>query len=180
MTKYEMLDISGICNVGLAEFSEKPAFGLQEYRGIPFMIGGRSQNSSNLFFKLDSNSGPVRIKVNKKACQVIFAHRILDSKFMQDGSLGCVAAEYKFIMKDGTETSVFIRERFEIAFISPDAIPGVPGAPFSAVPDSDDSLMDRFEGRWDQVGRRQMESSQASVQDYYLWNWCNESSGKEI
>ena len=57
---------------------------------------------------------------------------------------------------------------------------GVPGAPFSAVPDSDDSLMDRFEGRWDQVGRRQMESSQASVQDYYLWNWCNESSGKEI
>jgi hypothetical protein len=180
MAKYETLDISGICNVGLSEFPEKPALGLQEYRGIPFMIGGISQDSSNLFLKLDFNSGPTRIKVDKKACQVIFAHRLLDSKFMKDGSLGCVAAEYKFRMKDGSETSIAIRERFEIASVLPDAIPGVPGAPFSAVPDSDDYLMDRFEGRWDLNGRRQMESAQASVQDYYLWNWCNELSGKEI
>ena len=180
MAKYETLDLSGICNVGLEEFPASPALGLQEYRGIPFLIGGGSQNISNLFLKLDSNSGTVRIKVDKKAHQVIFAHKLLDSKFMKDGSIGCSAAEYKFIMKDGSKTSVSIRERFEIASISPDAIPGVPGAPFSAVSDADDSLMDRFEGRWDQVGRRQMESSQATVQDYYLWNWRNESSDKEI
>ena len=180
MTKYETLDLSDICNVGLSEVPLKPAFGLQEYRGIPFIIGGDSQDESNLFLKLDSNSGPVRIKVNKKAYQVIFAHRLLDSKFMKDGSIGCNAAEYKFFMKDGSEKSTFIRERFEISSILKDAIPGVPGSPFSAVPDSDDSLMDRFEGPWDQIGRRQMESSQATVLDYYLWNWCNELSDTEI
>ena len=65
MAKYETLDLSGICNIGLKEFSVKPAFGLQEYRGVPFAIGDGSQDSSNLFLKLDSNSGPVRIKVDK-------------------------------------------------------------------------------------------------------------------
>ena len=80
MAKYETLDLSDICNVGVDEFPAKPSLGLQEYRGIPFMIGGESQNISNLFLKLDSNSGTVRIKVNKKAYQVIFAHKLLDSK----------------------------------------------------------------------------------------------------
>ena len=86
MAKYETLDLSGICNIGLNEFSVKPAFGFQEYRGIPFVIGDESQDSSNLFLKLDSNSGPIRINVNKKAYRVIFAHRLLDSKFMKDAS----------------------------------------------------------------------------------------------
>ena len=125
MAKYETLDLSGICNIGLKEFSVKPAFGLQEYRGVPFAIGDGSQDNSNVFLKLDSNSGPVRIKVDKKAYRVIFAHRLLDSRFMKDASVGSVAAEYKFRMKDGSETSVAIRERFEIATVLPDAIPPV-------------------------------------------------------
>jgi hypothetical protein len=83
--------------------------------------------------------------------------------------MGDVVAEYIFRWADGEELRVPIRERFEIAFVPS---PWGQGA-WLAVPDHQDGLYPRQEGRWDEIGRRQTETYHGGARDYYLWAWAN-------
>src|SRR5262249_36768806 len=45
--------------------------------------------------------------------------------------------------------------------------------PFLSLPDQKNSLMPRYEGRWEAMGRRQTEAIQGGPRAYYLWPWEN-------
>ena len=93
---------------------------------------------------------------------------------MEGGALGIPVADYVFRLAEDAEIRIPIRERFEIAHLSEG------GSPFHALPDQNDQLMPRHEGRWEEMGRRQTEVSRGTARGYYLWSWENPHPDREI
>ncbi len=166
MPDYEPLDLSTWCNAGveaLGPGSEAPR-GRQSLRGLPFVVGG--EESPQCFMALDAATGPISIPIAAAARHVLFAHRLMESDVQEGGVLGRTVADYVFRLSGGNEVRVPVRERFEIAFFGG-------GTPFLAVSDRSDSLLPRYEGRWEDAGHRQTEAARAGLLRYSLWAWEN-------
>src|SRR5205823_6229453 len=118
----------------------------------------------------------VIIPVNRNASWILFAHAQLSTALHEGDPPGRVIARYVFHLAGGRRIEAPIRERFEIS-----VVPVAWGEhPFLAVPDSADSLMARYEGKWESTGFRQTEARQAWPHDYYLWTWKNPHPEAEI
>ena len=185
MADYEPINLSALCNAGVEVLGEgaDPAVGERDFRGLPFLIG----SEGSAFIALEGGNDAVTIPVGKPVHTVVVAHRLLDSQIVENGTVGAPVADYELDFGGGKTITVPIRERFEIAIIAP-RVQGAPpsgrasaaGLPYSAVPDTKDSLQPRKEGVWQEAGRRQTEASQAFPQDYFLWAWVNPEPGSVL
>ena len=192
MADYEPLDLSKWCNAGAAVLGEDEdvAVGRQTFRGLPFIVGPEDGDANGrCFIALGGSDGGITVPIGERAHRIIFAHRLLETNVPQGGPLSVQVAEYSFRLTGGKQVRVPIRERFEIA-----AMPGkkgvqvAPGLPYRAATDQKFVLMPRYEGPWDQLGRRQMESTFAWPrfsgfalrQWYYLWAWKNPEPERTI
>ena len=181
MADYEPLDLSGLCNAGVAVLGEDQdvAVGRQAFRGLPFLIG-RESGEGDCFLSCEGSRGPLTVPIGLEARRVVIAHRLLETELSEGGPLGAQVAEYVFHLAGGNEVRVLIRERFEIAAMPSAATPGTPGSPFLAWTDGKHSLVSRHEGEWEQAGRRQTESLAAAARSYHLWSWANPEPGQAI
>ena len=184
MVDYEPVDLSEWYNVGSEVLPEDEDLspGLYSFQGLPFLVGGKSHNrKSQSFIGLGGADRRTLVAVDDRAHNVIFAHRLLESKIHENGPLGITIAEYVFHLSEGIEYRVPIRERFEIAAIPNRRwLTGVPGAPFRALPDQKNGLMPRYEGPWELAGIRPMESVMGSARSLYLWAWSNPEPERTI
>jgi hypothetical protein len=181
MPDYEPVAIGGLCNAGPSLLGDEPVeTGPQSFLGLPFLIGG-SGAGENCFVEVSGSSGAVTVPIGAAARGLVFVHRLLKSEVSRGGPLGIDVAEYVFRYDDGSEERARIRERFEIGSIpGKDDIPGVPGTPFLAVPDLGPELYARYEGPWEEAGRRQTEAGNVAVKQYYLWSWDNPHPDRAI
>ena len=186
MTDYQPLDLSSLCNTGmevLGEGNDAPV-GSQSFRGLPFQVGSPEGDRNRCFlaFGEGHKSEPMTVSINQTAKSVIVAHRLLVSPIMDGGPVGALVGEYVFHLEGGEEVSVPVRDRFEISVAPTYSLRSGPGGglPFLALPDQNDSLVDRYEGPWDSAGRRQTEASQGSPRGYFLWAWMNPEPQRAI
>ena len=184
MSDYEPLDLSAWCNAGIDVLGKGAVapVGPQTFRGLPFQIGtAQADESGRRFMALGGSSGSVTVPINKTARHVIFAHRLLEG-----GELGVPVAEYAFTLAGGDVLRVPIRERYEIGVVPRGdevlsrTLARVADVPFRAVPDQNDSLAPRYQGRWEKVGLRQSEGIAGTRRDYYLWAWRNQHPEQTI
>ena len=184
MVDYEPLDLTGWCNAGteVLEDAEEVETGRLMLRGLPFLVGPeKSDEGDHPFIALGGNGEGVTIPIGQPARRVIVAHRLLETKLANGGPLGVPVADYVFILAGGREERVPVRERFEISALPSGALrTHVPGLPFRAVADQRHRLISRYEGRWEESGRRQTESLQGSARSYYLWTWENPEPGEVV
>ncbi len=169
MTDYQPLDISAYGNARLSilEAPDKPAAGLQAFRGLPFLVAPR-------VLRLRGNDAPVTIPISRAARRVLFAHVQLETTAHQDGRWGRPVADYVFTTAGAAEYRVPIRERFEIGVLpGRGAIPGGIGSQFLAVTDHYAELMPRYEGEFGRAGWRLMDSRGETTRWFYLWAWRN-------
>lgn len=173
MSDYQPLDLSSVCNVGPEVFGpdRSPATGFLTFHGLPFHVGGEEGKPAFLAFGPEAPllSTSISISVDTTARWVIFAHAQLETRIQEGDRPGREVARYTFVFSDGERVEAPIRERYEVS-----CVPTRWGeAPFLAVSDQKDSLMDRYRGEWGQAGMRQTEARQAWPRDYYLWAWEN-------
>jgi hypothetical protein len=150
--------------------TEVAGAGPTRLRGLPFLLGRHSgEGTQYLVFGEGHTEDPVEMEVNRPACWVIFAHRLLESHIAEGEPVGRRVASYHFGYEDGSEVVVPIRERLEIG-----TAPSAWGQwPLLAVADRRERLMPRFEGRWEMSGVRQAEVTSFDVDQFYLWPWLN-------
>ena len=93
---YEFIDISDSCNVGTECLpGEAPALGEQAMRGLPFTVGASDgDRSGNCYVALTSGEESVTLPVGKKAHNVIFAHRQMETEQDAMGPIGVHVADY--------------------------------------------------------------------------------------
>ncbi len=164
MTDYEPLDISGLCT----DKADDETSGDLLMRGLPFAISEGP--------RVIVPTEPVRIPVGKAARRVIFAHRQLGSHLSGGFGVGAHVADYVFRLQGSDPISVPIRERFEIQ-----VVPTPWGhEPYLAVSDRADTLMPRWEGRFEIAGFRQCEFVPGFPRSYYLWAWSSPDPGRVI
>lgn len=174
MSDYVPLDISPQSNFepGVVPGSRQGPRGPQTLRGLPF-------NIRPIYFPGDRKQ-PVEIPVRARACWLIIAHGLFETRLME-GPPGQLVASYRFQYADREPVVVPIRERFEIAFIPPGREIQYWGQPpFLAVPDRPDSLVDRTSGRWEHAGNRQTEVDSAWPERFFLWAWENPFPDHEL
>ena len=150
--------------------------GRQTFRGLPFLVGGDVGDASGkCLIALGGSDGGVTIPINERARSVIVAHRLLEHDLSSGGSTGAQVAEYVFGLSSGRQERVPIRDGFEISAVAGEASTrlGIRAVPFRAVPDQYPALMPRYEGPWEETGRRQMETTPGRAHSYYLWAWEN-------
>jgi hypothetical protein len=170
MDEYTPIDLMAFHNAGLALLGEQETapIGLQQFRGLPFLVGTNPQHCFVAFGE-GLQHAPLSIPIDQSVWSIIVAHRLLVSGISAGGPVGAPIADYVFTYQGGDEVRVTIRDRFEIT-----EIPTAWGQlPFRAVPDQSDSLPARYEGRFDESGERQTEVNQATARGYYLWAWQN-------
>lgn len=174
MSGYQPVDLSGVGNVGLAAFDTRrvPPVGSVTFHGIPFRIGGPEPAAAR-FVLLEPGAAAVAVPVGRVADHIVIVHRRL-RRDAPEPSPGTVLAEYGICLADGSSERVPIRERLEIARAA-DAGWDSSG-PFHATGSSEMVLPDRYEGRWEEIGRRQSEAVfEPMLPDYFLWVWENPS-----
>ena len=184
MMDYEYIDMSAWCNAGIECLpGENPLLGEQTMRGLPVIVGARDGDASeNCYISLAAGESSVTVPIGKTAHNVIFAHRQLETEQPANGPIGVHVADYEFRFADSDTVTVPIRERYEISAVGDRqgiSRYGV-GYPFLAVTDREDTLMPRYEGRYDETGRRQTEVVQAQPAWYWLWTWRNPTPEREI
>ena len=128
------------------------------------------------FIRFAPDSGPVAIPIGRACHTVVVAHALTESRLMEGGPLGRPVATYTFRAAGGgapdAADAVAIRERFEIAAPFRDR-------PFNAVEHQGEYLHPRYEGRWDEAGRRQTEASRGPA-TYFLWAWRNPDPARVV
>jgi hypothetical protein len=182
---YRPLDLSPVCtlsvddvlamlDVDAASYPEphaaSPPTGLLSLRGFPFQVGPAS-GGGPCFYGTGPEGGDVMadVVVGALATDVLVAHAIVGSDLWAGAPVGRVFAEYAFLLSDGSEHVVPIRERFEVG-----TIPLPWGQyPFLCVPDREDVLEPRFEGYWERAGFRRTEVTKSPPAWWYLWSWTN-------
>ncbi len=178
MAAYSTVDIAGVRNAGSSIFgADDFPVGEQTFQGLPFSIGGSGASSDGCVVAVGPGHGsdPVSIAIWQRATHVIFAHRLLESRISKGGPVGEEVGEYVFHLGGGESHSVKLRERFEICTVPPDG-----GSPFLAFPDFGDALPPRWEGRWSDAGRRQMEVARGAARWFVLWPWKNPSPDQQL
>jgi hypothetical protein len=174
VAEYEPLDLSGACNVGLdaIETRRPPPIGEQEFQGIPFLIGGSAGGTERCFVLLEADAVKVTVPVGRVAERVVVVHRRLRQGPPEDDpDAGTVVGEYTFHLGDGSSEVVPIRERLEVAAAADEGWDA--SGPFLAASTSRLELVERFEGRWEDLGMRQSETVHRSPPDYFLFVWEN-------
>src|SRR5262249_23493476 len=155
MDAYSPLDLAEFYNAGIALLDDKAEapIGPQEFRGLPFLIG---DDPARCFVACGEGlrDTPLTLPLGGVAWSVIVAHRLLDSRIEQGTPVGEHIADYVFTYADGSTERVPIRDRFEIAEVPT----GWGQLPFRAVPDQNDALPSRYEGRFENTGERQTEA----------------------
>ena len=175
MDDYRPLDISKWCNAGTSELEDEDGAvtGQATFRGIPFLVGAAGQSAgANCYLGLGGQDGSVSIPVGQSANTVVFAHRLLDGALAQHEEPAKQVAEYVFHLSGGRTERVAVRKRFEISAKPVEGV-GFRSPTYLAVTDGKPRLLDRHEGRWDMLGRRQTEALAAEMRSYYLWAWRN-------
>ena len=181
---YEPIDISAWCGAGPDTLlDEDPLLGEQAMRGLPFTVGAPGGDSDgNCYVSLGEGDAPVTVPVGKTAHNVVFAHRQMETEQHMNGPVGVHVADYVIRYEDSETVTVPIRERYEISVVSDRQ--GISrfgiGFPYLAVTDREDTLMPRYEGRFDLIGRRQTESVQAQPAWYWLFGWRNPTPDRVI
>ena len=171
---YKTIDLSPFCNQspdGVASLGKIPR-GFQSFRGLPFQLGA-NQGNDPLFINFGAKgyNKPLDILIRQKAHWVIFVHRLLESHLYEGEPVGHIIANYRFEYEDKKTIEVPIRERLEISVVPADW-----GFwPILAVPDQNDGMIARQQGRWDSTGFRQTEAFQGNAQNFVLWAWNNPS-----
>ena len=180
MADYRPLDISEWCNAGpsLVEAESAEIAGERVFRGLPFLVGG--DDAQRCFISLSASDSPVTVPIDEPARRVLVAHRLIDSEAASGGPLGVQVAEYVFRLSGGREVRVPIRERFEIGTMGGGFAVSGTGLPFLAVPDEKARLLPRYEGPWDEAGRRQTEAQPGVARHYYLWTWASPEPDRSI
>jgi len=169
---YEPLDLSGVCNAGLKilEGMRQPPIGETVFHGIPFLIGDRTDADAPCFVLLEPGDGGLTVPVGRAGDRLIIAHRWLRTDGRDpDPPPGTPVAEYAVHLGDGTTHTLPIRERIEIGAVSEDGWDA--SSPFAAGGTSELRLVDRYEGRWEDLGMRQCETLFWGMSDYYLFVW---------
>jgi hypothetical protein len=179
MDGYRPLDLTPWYNVGQewVEGAEAFPLGAQTFRGLPFQIGPAT-DAGRCFLGFGSGgyTQPLKVDIKSSACWVIVAHRLLESRIHEGEPVGRVIATYRFHYATGSPVEVPVRERFEIA-----VIPTRWGQlPFLAVPDMQQHLAPRYEGRWAEAGGRLTEASQGWPRWFVLFPWKNPHPESEI
>ena len=181
---YEPIDISALCSAGPDTLpGENPKLGEQTMRGLPFTVGAPGGNADgNCYVSLGEGDAPITVPVAKLAHNVIFAHRQMETEQHANGPIGVHVADYVIWFQDSETVTVPIRERYEISVVSDRQ--GISrfgiGYPYIAVTDREDTLMPRYEGRFDLIGRRQTEAVQALPAWYWLFGWRNPTPDRVI
>ena len=181
---YEAIDISAWCNTGADYLSdEDPTLGRQDCRGLPFVVGAAdAAQEENCYISLAEGEAPVTVPIRKTARHIIFAHRQMDTNQTANGPVGITVAHYAVRTEGHSPITVPIRERYEISVVGDRR--GISrfgvGFPYLAVPDHGDTLMPRYEGRFDLAGRRQTETVHAQPAWYWLWAWRNPTPDRVI
>ena len=169
MKDYQPVELTPLCNAGveaLPEIEHEVPLGAQLFQGLPFEVGGAEPHPERCFIRCGPQARGVTIPIGRACHTVIVAHVVTESRLMQGGPLGRPVASYTFrIAGAGEDATVPIRERFEIASHSRDR-------PFSGVDDRGEWMLPRYEGRWDEAGRRQVEALRGPA-TYVLWAWRN-------
>ena len=181
---YEAIDISAWCNTGPEQLpSEDPALGEQIMRGLPFIVGSTpDEPSGNCFVSLADGDAPVTLPIGKTAHNLVLAHRQIETEQDANGPIGVHVADYVIRFENSESVAVPIRERYEISAVGDRqgiSRYGV-GYPYLAVTDQGDTIMPRYEGRFDETGRRQTETVQAQPAWYWLWAWRNPTPDRII
>ena len=181
---YELIDISAWCGAGTECLpGEDPMVGQQTMRGLPFTVGSPSGDASvNCYISLAGGDSSVTVPIGKTAHNVVFAHRQLETEQAVNGPIGVHVADYVIWFEDSDSVTVPIRERYEISAVGDRqgiSRYGV-GYPYLAVTDQGDALIPRYEGRFDETGRRQTEVVQAQPKWYWLWAWRNPTPDRLI
>ena len=181
---YEIIDISALCSAGTECLpGEDPLLGEQTMRGLPFSVGSPDGNSSaKCYISLAEGDSSITLPIGKTAHNVIFAHRQLETEQAANGPIGVHVADYVIRFEDSESVTVPIRERYEISAVGDRqgiSRYGV-GYPYIAVTDQGDQLIPRYEGRFDETGRRQTEVVQAQPKWYWLWAWRNPTPDRVI
>ena len=179
MLEYEPIELGPYCNADVAFHtgSVDPPRGRQLFHGLPFVIAG-APDGQRCFLGFDAALGwkPVTLPIGRNARTIIVAHALLESRLDDGEPVGYHVADYVIRFADGSEQRAPIRERFEI-----NIVPTQWGHwPFLALPDRINRLAPRFEGPWDDMGRRQAEALQGTARGYYLWAWHNPTPEKRI
>ncbi len=183
MTDYEPIDLSPWCNAPADLLPDGDGssieLGEQLLRGLPFLIGQEGAGGRELL-ALTANA-EVTIPIGKTTRRIIFAHRLLESKVAEGGPLGATVAEYVFTLADGKQVRADIRERFEIGKAGSPWEPWLPGMAYLAVPAEIPGLHPRYEGSWNEAGRRQTDVGfENGMRSFYLWAWVNPHPDIEI
>ncbi|MBN64312.1 MAG: hypothetical protein CME20_23365 [Gemmatimonadetes bacterium] len=161
---YEPLDLSAAHNAGLDVLGGVGPLGEQALRGLPFQLGTDPQKCL-----VACGEEGAEIAIGRQATWLVVAHRLLESGIGDNGPLGVEVAQYAFHYADDKVIRTPVRDRFEISMV-PHAYGG---APFVAVPDTNDCVLPRDAGEWGSAGRRQMEVDAGRAQNYVLWAWKN-------
>ena len=176
MEDYEPLDLSGHCNAGVSLLDETIPLGSQTLHGLPFQIGAAQPKTDHCLLSFGPDAaGGMEIEVGSQASRIVFAHRLLESKIGEGGPIGEQVGEYAFHIDGGEEFRVPVRERFEIC-----AVPYGRATPFLAFPDHGDKVLPRYEGAWEQAGRRQTEGERAAPRWFALWVWRNPKHDRPV
>jgi len=140
---YQALDLSAYYNVGPEVLGGDlhPPIGSQLFHGLPFRIGDAGK--AFIAFEADLQRDSVTIPIAATAYSVIVAHRLLGSQLMTGKPVGDEVATYVFVLADGTQHRVPIRERFEIGDLG-----NWGQLPFLARPDTKNGTQDRWSGPW--------------------------------
>lgn len=186
--EYEPLDLSTFCNAGeslyryyrgrsggtyLNKRDVPPPSGEQHFHGIPFLVGSSAPNPERLCLAFGAAEGlyqqAVTLPVDRSASYLIFAHALLSTELWTGAPLARVVATITVHFAGGLTMELPIRERFEVGHVP------VPWGqyPFLAVPDEKDELYDRYAGKWEEAGFRQMEVGWAAPRGFFLWAWQN-------
>ena len=179
MSDYVTIDLSQHCNVNASWVKQDEEFprGELSLRGLPFQIASDEKNQARfLGFGSGGYSSPIEIPINRHVRWVIFAHRLMESKILEGELPGREICSYGFKYSEGVEVRAPIRERFEISYLAQHW----GQAAFFAVPDAQDSLFPREEGRWEETGQRQTEVKQAWPRWFVLWAWKNPDPDQEV
>ena len=158
--------------------------GEQTMRGLPFTVGAPGGDpDGNCYISLaEGRCVGKRCRSGKPRRAVVFAHRQMETEQDSNGPVGVHVADYVVRFVDSETVTMPIRERYEISVVSDRQ--GISrfgiGFPYLAVTDQEDTLMPRYEGRFDLIGRRQTESVQAQPAWYWLWAWSNPTPDRVI
>jgi hypothetical protein len=176
---YEPVDLSPACNAGpeVLEGPRRPPIGDVTIHGIPFLIGDGA-TADRCFISLGPGEGAT-VGVGRRADRVIVAHRWLRRLGPElDPPPGTVVGQYTFHLEDGSSDIVPIRERFEITAVAYEGWDAQ--GPFAAAGTSELRLLNRYAGRWEDIGMRQSETVFGGPGDYLLWVWENPRPGVAV